>query len=93
MRERDLIRNIKRIPRLQFHIKRLPKKGASEERIQGFKDELARRKKDMVYHNHEDLLKTLLGVKLSHFADEESERLLVILAEHTPEPEAAPATE
>jgi hypothetical protein len=70
------MRNIKRIPRLVFHIKRC---AGQDERVAGFQDELNRRKNEMKAAGHDDMLKTLLSIKLSSEANEDSKRLQDIL--------------
>ena len=90
MSTRQLQRNIGRIPRLLFHIKRC--KG-QDERVAGFKHELARRELEMQLAgmeqegsvtqailaeckmDHMGLLKTLLAVKLTPQKDKASEGL------------------
>lgn len=81
MNQRQFVRNIGRIPRLLFHIKRLKEKG-QDERVAGFEVELERRKLEMkladfqekseahqdnyVFKNYGEVLKGLLKVKLEH---------------------------
>lgn len=76
MNDLQLKRNIKRIPRLAFHIKRC--KGQPD-RVAGFKAELERRKLEMKLAGKDDLLAELLTIKLTPFADDASEALLAIL--------------
>ena len=75
MNSLQYIRNIGRIPRLVFHIKRC--KG-QDERVAGFKEELERRKKEMKIAGHDGVLKGLLGIKLTAQADEDSKKLSVV---------------
>lgn len=75
MNSLQYIRNIGRIPRLVFHIKRC--KG-QDERVAGFKEELERRKKEMKIAGHDGVLKGLLGIKLTAQADKDSKKLSVV---------------
>lgn len=79
MNQRQFVRNIGRIPRLLFHIKRCQ---GQDERVAGFEVELERRKLEMkladfqeksephqdnyVFKNYGEVLKGLLKVKLEH---------------------------
>ena len=76
MNELQYLRNLRRIPRLAFHIKRC---AGQDERVAGFKDELERRKMEMTIAGHKDLLAGLLKVKLTPQADDESENLLSVV--------------
>ncbi len=72
MNDLQYVRNIKRIPRLIFHIKRCKGQDA---RVAGFKQELERRKMEMKIAGHDQLLKVLLGVKLEAQANADSKKL------------------
>ena len=78
MNQRQYVRNIGRIPRLLFHIKRLEKK--APDRVPGFKEELERRKYEMLAAGHGELLKELLKIKLEPHATADSEKLKVMVA-------------
>ena len=94
MNQRQFVRNIGRIPRLMFHIKRC--KG-QDERVAGFELELKRRKLEMEladlqeqsaahpdnykFKNYDEVLKKLLKVKLDHHKTDESEALKAWIAE------------
>ena len=47
MNQRQFVRNIGRIPRILFHMKRITADGDPEKRVPGFKTELERRKMEM----------------------------------------------
>jgi len=79
-------RNINRVPRLIFHIKRCAK---DSERCAGFKRELKRREHEMLAAEQDDLLKELKTIKLGSAADSESERLSAIMAREFPVAETA----
>lgn len=81
MNDLQLKRNIKRIPRLQFHIKRCSKQ---PDRVAGFKDELTRRKFEMKAAGKDDLLKDLLAIKLTPFKDKAAEDLDAIMKRELP---------
>ena len=90
MNQRQYVRNIGRIPRLLFHIKRCEAKGQAE-RVKGFENELERRKLEMKLadfqekseahpkgykpKNYGKLLDTLLKIELDHFANADSKKL------------------
>lgn len=87
MNQRQFVRNIGRIPRLQFHIKRCKAKG-QDDRVEGFENELERRKMEMKLadfqekseshpdgyepKNYGEVLKQLLKIKLEHHETEAS---------------------
>jgi hypothetical protein len=79
MNQRQIIRQINRIPRLQFHIKRC---AGQPERVAGFKEELARRKAEMKAAGQDDLLKELLSLKIGAEYDDEFKKLEKLLTKH-----------
>jgi len=89
MNQRQYVRNIGRIPRLVFHIKRVKDKGPDyAERVAGFEDELERRKLEMQLMERDATLqaifpmtlKELLKIKLEAHATPDSEKLKEFVA-------------
>lgn len=80
MNKVQLIRQIKRIPRLAFHIKRC---ADDPERVAAFKEELERREAEMVAAGKKELLKKLQAIQLSPLFDDEAKKLQDILADES----------
>lgn len=71
MNQREYIRNIGRIPRILFHMKRID----DADRIAGFEKELRRRKLEMQLAEHDVLLEKLLTIELEAEATPDSIKL------------------
>lgn len=80
MSVRELRRNVGRIPRLVYHIKQAESNGKPEERINSLKDELQRRKYEMLASGYDTLLDRLLKIKLDKYANKDSGVLVDLLA-------------
>jgi len=96
MNQRQYVRNIGRIPRLLFHIKRCKANG-QDDRVKGFENELERRKLEMKLADFQEkseahpkgfklkeygkLLDTLLKIKLEHHETDDSKKLKAMVAE------------
>jgi hypothetical protein len=89
MNQRQYVRNIGRIPRLLFHIKRVKAKGPDHaDRVAGFEDELERRKLEFQLAERDPemqaifpcTLKDLLKIKLEHHATADSIKLKEMVA-------------
>jgi hypothetical protein len=81
MSDRALKRNIGRIPRLSFLIRKAGKAGQSD-RVAGFEQELKRRRYEMLAAGQDDLLKVLLKIKLDSAANKDSARLKALQAKY-----------
>jgi len=84
MNQRQYVRNIGRIPRLVFHIKRVKDKGPDhKDRVAGLEEELERRKLEFLLAEHDKnlqaifpmTLKDLLKIKIEAHATPDSEKL------------------